>query len=148
LTPNVWTWARRHLSTDQTGNRHACCERSATHLAAHCYNRPDSAAICLGSTPSDRIAHSRSSRHAVQSSRSVARLTYHTTISNNSTVLYEPKAKNITLHYMCFTVIVNATILQYPTVLNHVKFMLISFIKLIYCLIHFPCVIIVLIFFY
>jgi len=44
-------------------------------------------------TPRNLTVHLQPSRHAVQSSQSEARLTYHTTISNNSTVLYEPQTK-------------------------------------------------------
>ena len=42
----------------------------------HYHSRPDGAAICPGSTPRNRTAHSWPGRHAVQSSRSEARLAY------------------------------------------------------------------------
>jgi len=77
--------------------------------ATQCHGRTDTVATCLGSTPCNRTAHLQLSRHAVQSSRNKGRLTYHKTISDNSTTLYEPKTK-----WMCFTAIVIATILQYP----------------------------------
>jgi len=51
------------LSTGRASILHAPQERTANHLSAHRYSRPDSAATCLSSTPRRYTACSRSSYH-------------------------------------------------------------------------------------